>query len=222
MKTTKQIKWLTLVLTTLLAAPLTIRGQEPPARVDPSSVEEMVQQLKSKSIQTRIDAAYALSRINPPVTIAVPILIQALQDESRLVRAASAYTLSRIGTPPAKLALRQILPRLIDDLADRHGYENNHTKVRAATIVAVGAMGAAAKAATPILIQALSHEREDIRANAAVALGGIGQPVDIVIPALIQFTQRNDLARATGAYALSQIESPEAKTAVLEDPTPRG
>merc|ERR1711964_710726 len=40
--------------------------------------------------------------------------------------------------------------------------------------------------------------------------------VDIVIPALIQFTQRNDLARATGAYALSQIESPKAETAVLE------
>ena len=147
MKTTKQIKWLTLVLTTLLAAPLTIRGQEPPARATPSSVGEMVQQLKSKSIQTRIDAAYALSLINPPVTIAVPILIQALQDESRLVRAASAYTLSRIGTPPAKLALRQILPRLIDDLADQHGHENNHTKVRAATIVAVGAMGATAEAA---------------------------------------------------------------------------
>ena len=38
----------------------------------------------------------------------------------------------------------------------------------------------------------------------------------MVVPALIQFMQGGDLARATGAYALSQIKSSEAEAAVLE------
>jgi len=69
MKNTKPIKWLTLVLTILLAVPLTIHGQEPPAGVESSSVGELVQRLQSKRIQTRVDAAYALSRINPPARL---------------------------------------------------------------------------------------------------------------------------------------------------------
>ena len=77
-----------------------------------------------------------------------------------------------------------ILPRLINILVN-HNSDDSYLRVRAATIVSIGAMGTAAQNVTPILIQALKDDREEIRANAAVALGRIGQPVDMVVPALL-------------------------------------
>ena len=217
MKTAPCILWLILVLVLVWqGASLTIHSQDPVTNVGRSSIGELVQQLESGSIQARIDATYTLSRIDPLVAaVAVPVLIQALEDKDGLIRAASAYTLSQIGTAQAKSAVLHILPRLINTLVN-HNSDDSYLRVRAATIVSVGAMGAAAQNVTPILIQALKDDREEIRANAAVALGRIGQPVDMVVPALIQFMQGDDLARATGAYALSQIKSSEAEAVVLK------
>ena len=199
-----------------LSFPLVTQSQNSVTNVENPLIGRLVQQLKSKSIQARLDATYALSRIDPPVAVvAVPTLIQALEDKDGLVRAASAYTLSQVGTAQAKSAVLRILPQFINTLVN-HSSDDSYLRVRAATIVAVGAMGAVAQNVTPILIQALKDDREEIRANSAVALGRIGQPVEMVVPALIQFMQGDDLAQATGAYALSQIKSLEAEAAVLE------
>ena len=199
----------------VLVLTMATHSQNSVTDLEPSSIGELVQQLKSGSIQARIEATYTLSHIDPPVVAAVPVLIQALEDKDGLIRAASAYTLSQIGTAQAKSAVLQILPRLINTLVNHH-LDDSYLRVRAATIVAIGAMGPDAQNVTPILIQALKDDREEIRTNAAVALGRIGQPVDTVVPALIQFIQGDDLAQATGAYALSQIKSSEAEAAVLE------
>ena len=97
MKTAKHIVWLMLVLALLwLRFPLVTHSQNSVTNVENPSIGELVQQLKSGSIQARLDATYTLSRIDPPVAaVAVPALIQALEDKDGLIRAASAYTLSQ-------------------------------------------------------------------------------------------------------------------------------
>ena len=157
---------------------LVVSGWQTAAKSDPTSVDGLIQQLQSENLQTRISATYALSHTNS--LVAVPILVEALKDNNRLVRAASVYTLSRITSPIAKTAVESVLPQLINDLKDHPNLVSDDVELRAATLLAVGAMGPVAQKATPILIRALSDARNQIRGNAVVALGRIGQPADVV------------------------------------------
>ena len=63
-----------------LRFPLATHSQNSVTNVENPSIGELVQQLKSGSIQARIEATYTLSHIDPPVVAAVPVLIQALED----------------------------------------------------------------------------------------------------------------------------------------------
>ena len=193
---------------------LLVSGWKIAAKSEQTTVDGLIHQLQSENLQTRISATYALSHTNS--LVAVPILVEALKGTNRLIRAASAYTLSRITSPIAKSAVESVLPQLINDLKDHPNLVSDDVELRAATILAVGAMGPVAQEATPILIQALSDDRNQIRGNAVVALGRIGQPADVVVAALVEFCRTDDLARATGAYALSQISSIEAKQTIIE------
>ena len=56
-----------------LRFPLVTHSQNSVTNVENPSIGELVQQLKSGSIQARLDATYTLSRIDPPVAaVAVP------------------------------------------------------------------------------------------------------------------------------------------------------
>jgi hypothetical protein len=80
-------------------------------------------------------------------------------------------------------------------------------------VVALGGIGAEARSAVPVLIQALNDKDSALRASAADALGGIGAEAKPAVPALIKMLKEEKSSlRPNVARALGKI-GPAAKTA---------
>ena len=79
----------------------------------------------------------------------------------------------------------------------------------------LGLIGEPAKAAVPVLIQALGDSQAIVRRHAAYALGEIGEPAKEAILALIEALKDEDkFVRLQAALALKRLGMPEALKAI--------
>ena len=166
-------------------------------------VEGLIKALKHKDFEVRKGAADALGKIGG--TKAVESLIGALRDEDRDVRMEAAKALGEIGNA------RAVGP-LINAMADKN------TDVRKASEKALveiaGRIGPLAKAAVPVLTEALrSAEDKDVRRSAALALAKIGPAAKSSVPALtMALGDDNPKVREASARALDKIGVDEETT----------
>lgn len=169
----------------------------------------MIAALDDKHPEVAIAAAAALDRFGRPKS-GTTELIAALKREEPEVRAAAAWTLSRIGRgdPAAVKAVLECLD------------PKEPIDVYAQMIGAVGRFGPNAKAAVPLLIEALKDGRKGVQVArlqgaAVVALGQIGPDAKAAIPALIAYIPK---ACSTGyreeiLVSLERIDPPTGKRA---------
>ena len=198
------------------------------ASIGPSALAGLTEALSDPNRNVRQYAASALDYMGIDARTSVPALMPLLQDKYSKVRAAAASALGSMGQvgldtlfelhsrhiPPPEALRRSDHPAhaavssLIQLLADE-----SHS-VRTAAAGALGAIGAPAKAAVPVLINrskiVMNRELESIIRG----LGGIGTPD--VVPVLTEaLTDSSALIRLTAARALADAADPTAVPALI-------
>jgi len=131
-----------------------------------SAVTPLAKLLKDRDADVRSAAGEALGLIGPGARAAVPALTRALEDGEAAVRLEAAQALWRIEKSP------RTVPVLVEIFKDD---KKPHLRTQAAA--ALGRVGAAAKAAVPLLVEAAKNDptrgvkgRYDVRIAAAAAL----------------------------------------------------
>jgi HEAT repeat protein len=134
----------------------------PPAGAEVLGLIKLVEDAKPAVCRKGVDG---LSRLNPVDTRrAVPALVRALgRHEDESLRRAIVELLNSIG-PPVKEDLDCLTP----------AFRLAYTPARLYVVDALGRMGADARHAITLLIQALKDRDEDVRRKAAQALGELG------------------------------------------------
>ncbi len=175
--------------------------------------------LESPEAATRWRAAHTLGECGPAAREASPALIAALDDADFWVSEAAAVALRKItgateaprerrnrgprGAPPVPPAAQGLINKMRDPAS------------RWMAIVALGEMGAAARAAVPHLVEALEDGDPAVRWDAAKTLGKIGPAASAAVPALAALVNDpgDTVARQYAVVALGRI-GPNAKGAV--------
>lgn len=138
---------------------------------------------------------------------AIPTLVQGLGDSVVKLRGNAALTLLALakGTPSQGVPgmdIRAAIPALtkvVGDVADR--------QVPAWAGQALGAMGATAKEAVPVLIEYLKSPSVGVRQGSCHALGGIGPSAREGLPALRELEKDPDeYVRRFAALAVTSIQ----------------
>ena len=196
------------------------------------SIPELIDALRSESESTCLNAAYTLGAMGAP---AVPGLIETLRDESEMVRRNASYALSVIGAPavPALIdaandsnegvrviaidalgdmgsAAQEAVPVLMQAAQDESG------EVRKVAVEGLGIVAQSASTAVPALVEGLTDTDEWVRRNSSLALARIGSKAEEAVPALrTALKDENRYVRANAAHTLHQIDTPEAKDALI-------
>ena len=196
------------------------------------SIPELIDALRSESESTCLNAAYTLGAMGAP---AVPGLIETLRDESEMVRRNASYALSVIGAPavPALIdaandsnegvrviaidalgdmgsAAQEAVPVLMQAAQDESG------EVRKGAVEGLGIVAQSASMAVPALVEGLTDTDEWVRRNSSLALARIGSKAEEAVPALrTALKDENRYVRANAAHTLHQIDTPEAKDALI-------
>ncbi len=172
-------------------------------RIGPAAVEAvpaLVEAMKGDDLEFRREVQLALAAIGPSATAAMPELIKVLSDDKvKSLHPSACYALGRIG-PAAEKAV----PAL------RKAIENDDMMTKMAAIWALRQIqpnDEPLKAlAVPLMIGALSNERELVRVEAANALGDIGMAGPAVMAALKKASgDESDRVRAAAAGAMKKI-----------------
>jgi HEAT repeat protein len=202
-------------------------------RLTAADVVQLAKNVKSPSVETRLDAAIALRRSGLGADLVLPLLDGLLRDESVEVRveaiqglatfAASAtdhvpYLIAALDDEDARIrreaafALWRIgpgpeaVPSLIDSMRD--------DDLRAFAIRTLGNMKPAAVAAVPALVQALEETEGGTRDDVIVALMNMGPAAEPAIAGLAELLMADQpLTRQRAAMALGKI-GPAAVEAV--------
>jgi len=183
-------------------------------RIDPREksavVAALISTLRDNDLDVRGEAIAALGHMGPAASEAVPTLGKAL------------LGLDAVYSHFASLALGQIGKSAVGVLID--GMKSDRASVRWDSAVALGQIGADARAAVPQLIAMLDDKDPIYRTQAATSLGQIGPGAKEAVPALIKaLKDRYYTVRQFAAQALGDI-GPAAKaaipqlTAALKDP----
>jgi HEAT repeat protein len=147
---------------------------------------------KKSSLDTRKNAAYALSKIGRGLKVPPQPLIDALQEKDDDLRGHISIALGNVGetaVPPLIDALKDLNPRVsfhVREALRRVGKpavpalmdvakNGKSTTIRSGAIAVLGGIGADAQEAIPTLIVLLRQD-PDVRAASSGALGGIGKP----------------------------------------------
>ena len=196
------------------------------------SIPELIDALRSESESTCLNAAYTLGAMGAP---AVPALIETLRDESELVRRNASYALSVIGAPAVSAlidaandpneevrviaadalgdmgsAAQEAVPTLIDAAQDKSA------EVRKVAAEGLGIVTQSSSTAVPALVEGLTDTDEWVRRNSSIALARIGSKAEEAVPALkTALKDENRYVRANAAHTLHQIDTPEAKDALI-------
>jgi HEAT repeat protein len=180
------------------------------AKVGPSVVRALRENLKSDQVNVRVDAARSLGVIGPDAKAAVPELIRALRDSDREVEMAAVFTLGEIG-PAAADAVEPLMQVVNDDEKDRG--------IAIMAIDAIGRIGPAAGRVVPVFTAMLKAPRHYAWTNVAMALCRIGPEgraeASSTVPALIQMlaTDKWGPNRRFAAEVLAEV-GPAARPAI--------
>ena len=151
--------------------------------------------------QFRREVLFTLGRIGPAAAPAVDKIIGILEStEDERIIASACYALRHIGPEGAKAG-----PALVGIYNDG----DNFQKMMAiwALLKVRPGYESVEKRAIPLLTDALSHQRSDIRAEAAQALGEIGPNANPALPALKKATEdENEVVRSAAKTAIELIE----------------
>jgi HEAT repeat protein len=140
-----------------------------------TAVSALAHALKDSDLYVRRFAAQSLGEIGGDARAAVPALVNALNDPKREVVEAAASALGKMGKAGV-----EPLAKLVKD-------GSNDPEIRRKAVEALGELGADARAALPVLLDALSmklgkgkgkEKPVDLRTDAATALGAIASPDD--------------------------------------------
>jgi HEAT repeat protein len=177
----------------LLTAPLLAEGTAAP-------VSKYIEQLASRDVGVRREAAYQLSNLGPAARPAIPALLKALDDDDKQVWTSVIATFAAMG-PVAEESIPALLER-IDGRKGKGHRERDQNWGLWRTAYALSRMGTPA---IPPLIQALGENDLGLHLAAARALGEMGPAAHDAIPALIknladnQESVRNETAQALAA-----------------------
>jgi len=161
---------------------------------------------KKSSLETRKNAAYALSRIGRGLKVPPQPLVDALQEKDDDLRGHISLALSNIGEPavaPLVDALKDLNPRVsfhVREALKRIGKpavpalidvakNGKSTTIRTGAIAVLGGIGASAQGAVDMLV-VLVRQDPDVRAASSGALAGIGKPA---IAALVEALEDSDV-----------------------------
>jgi len=173
------------------------------ARAEPTFLDKplsaWIKDLAAPDAKQRRNAAFAIGKIGPDATPAVPRLARALADADPRVIDAAAFALGEIG-PPAKDAL----PALVQLLEDK----NADPRARRSAAFAIGSLKPAHASAIAALAVALDDGNPGVRQNAAWALGRV--PLGPAAPIILKGLEtkindadplvRRDVAGAVGNF----------------------
>lgn len=188
-------------------------GLGPEAR---TVVGHLVEALDDPSAEVRREAAWAIGEIGPEAKMAARALVQAASDSDPHVRGAAVVALGSLGveTDLAKPALTKALE---DDGSFPQGIDS-------ATAVCEEAASALTKlpedpdAIAAILVKAMERDKPMCSGSAGYALASLGPKAMPQI--LVALRSQRPAARAAAAWALTELQSPQAIPALehtLED-----
>jgi len=200
----------------------------------PPPVDKLADQLTSRDVTVRREAAHQLSQLGVAAKPALPVLLKALDDDDKQVWSSVIAAIAAMG-PEAQEAIPVLIQR-IDGRKGRGRRERdisfgvkrvayalsrmgpaaipplinalgeNDLGLRLAAAQALGSMGLAAHEAVPALVKNLGDGQDSVRDDTARALGLIGPEAG---PALVRALQDADAHRRAGAAgALAQMEPP--------------
>ncbi len=164
-------------------------------RIGADAVSPLMHLLKDANPVVRHNAAHTLGKIADPR--AVDALIETLADSEVNVVQKAAFALSQIGDAKA-------IPALIDLLS------SDHREVQATLDTVLEQFGAPAVQA---LIQALEHERWQVREHAADALGFIAAS-EALAPLIHALRDEHWQVRFSAVAALGYLGGTEARDAI--------
>ncbi len=182
-------------------------------RMGEDTVGPLERCLADKRPGVRGHAAFALGKIGPEASAAIPALVRRLKDRDGPVRREAVWALGQIG-PNATPAI----PVLVDSLKDDKDF------VRVAAAKALGSIRPTTQVAVEGLIHALRDKEGDVQHEAADALGKLDADAVPAIPALIETLKSRKAYRyghpvtlrpvaGTAARALGNL-GPRAKTSM--------
>lgn len=176
------------------------------ARGEVQNTSMLIEALKDKDVQVRMEAVEALGRMGAEAKPAIPALIQLLQDTN--ISAEAAQALASIGRDaiPSLIAAIDVqdvdlqetaictLALMGSGAADAVGplttAFQTHDELSRCTIAdALGCIGSPAKAAVPALKSALKSPSANLRLATCMALWEIDRQVDGVVPTLIDLLE---------------------------------
>jgi len=199
----------------------------------PEAVPKLIDALSNENLIVKINTAEALGKIGTPE--AVSKLIEALSDENPYINYIATLSLGEIG---AQEAVPKIIEALFDEktdvktyLADLIGelgapgaatefinnpfgdFINDIININSAAGYALNKIGATE--AVPILIEALSDEKSDVKVKAAYTLGKIN--ASEAVPKLIEaLSDESPSVNIAAAHALGEIGAQEAVPILIE------
>jgi HEAT repeat protein len=182
--------------------------------VPPAAVPVLLAALQGANPEARQYAAEALGKLETPPREVVPLLVAALRDENALVGVAAAVALRKL-----KPEDDTVVPALIEAVRNPA-----YHRIREAALGALGAFGARAEPAVPLLIEVLQERntgREAPHMLATLALAEIGPTA---YPAVFQALTHEKTRIRLGAVETLREMGPAAKPAVaalterLQDP----
>ncbi|MEI9894839.1 MAG: HEAT repeat domain-containing protein [Chthoniobacter sp.] len=148
---------------------------------DAASVDKLTQQLASKDLPARREAAYQLSHLGAAAKPALPALLKALDDDDKQIWSYSMEAIAALGP-----AAQDATPVLIDRLDGRKSKGRRERDLRQGMMRTAYALSRIGATAVPPLIQALGEGDLSLRLGATRALGGMGPIAHTAIPALIK------------------------------------
>jgi HEAT repeat protein len=157
-------------------------------------------------------AAWALGRIGPEASPAVPALVKVLHGEDLWARRPAAWALSRILRQDAKTD-----PATIDALVRALAYDSGGawSTMNNCHVHAVDALAAVGKAARPALIKALKSKDAAVRRGAVEVLARSGEQSAELLDAMKDPDRRVRLAAIYGVAAGDRLEA-ETCDALIE------
>lgn len=189
-----------------------------------ADVAKLVEQLSSKEVQSRQNAAVALGKAGDKSDVVVTALVHAVGDADPTVRRAAIEALRVLKPDPEKsipqlvkvlesappevaISIVAMLAEVGENAVPRLNIALEHPNARYWAALVAQQIGPKAKGAVPALVKALAAAKEpDVRRELVLALGAIGPDAKAAVPTLVELVSDKDPAIVIAAtYSLGQL-----------------